>query len=112
MVLERADKLGKTGYADYLRRRAVRSPRWPLTFGRFALDGVLSSRPQRFGDDRGFFSEAVESGRDGRSRASPWISSRTTTKLFGRQGRMVRGLHFQLVPVAQDNCVGSARGAV
>ncbi|MDT8853530.1 dTDP-4-dehydrorhamnose 3,5-epimerase [Paracoccaceae bacterium Fryx2] len=75
-----------------------------------ALPGVLILQPRRFGDDRGFFSE---------------VWSRATLQAHGididfvqdnhslsRAAGVVRGLHYQSPPHAQDKLVRVGAGAV
>jgi dTDP-4-dehydrorhamnose 3,5-epimerase len=75
-----------------------------------ALDGVLEIRTPRHGDARGFFSEvwSRESWREA-GLDIDWVQdnhSRST-----RQA-VLRGLHYQLPPVAQDKLVRVTRGAI
>ncbi len=79
-------------------------------FTQLELDGVVLVTADRFGDDRGFFSEtynkrvwqengiAVDFVQDNHS-----VSSQTGT---------LRGLHFQTPPFAQDKLVRVTRGSV
>jgi dTDP-4-dehydrorhamnose 3,5-epimerase len=74
------------------------------------LDGVFELRPDRFFDDRGFFSEVWRDG---------WLCEAGVEVDFvqdnhsrSRRRGVLRGLHFQLAPAAQDKLVRVARGAV
>ena len=77
---------------------------------RFDLDGVLLLTPRRFGDDRGFFSETfsaprlVEAGFD-----RAFVQDNHS---LSRAKGVVRGLHFQAPPHAQDKLVRATRGAI
>jgi dTDP-4-dehydrorhamnose 3,5-epimerase len=74
------------------------------------LPGVLLITPARHGDERGFFSETfrasalAEAGFD-----KPFIQDNHSRS--PRRGT-VRGLHFQLPPVAQDKLIRVTRGAL
>ena len=77
---------------------------------RLELDGVVELRPPRFGDERGFFSEVwnrqrmAELGFD--------IDFVQDNHSFSAAKGVLRGLHFQLPPAAQDKLVRVTRGAV
>ncbi len=75
-----------------------------------ALDGVLEIRPARFSDERGFFSEVWN--------AATWAEQglafhfvQDNHSLSRRQG-VLRGLHYQVPPFAQEKLVRVTRGAV
>jgi len=75
-----------------------------------ALTDVWLIKPQRFGDERGFFSETF--------RKSALAEAGFTREfvqdnhsLSERRGT-VRGLHFQLEPQAQDKLLRVTRGAI
>ena len=72
------------------------------------LDGVVEIRPQRFGDERGFFSEVWNEDAAGARPASTCDFVQDNHSLFGRAG-VLRGLHFQLAPAAQDKLVRVSR---
>jgi dTDP-4-dehydrorhamnose 3,5-epimerase len=74
------------------------------------LEGVFELRPDRFFDERGFFSEVWRDG---------WLSEAGIDVDFvqdnhshSKRRGVLRGLHFQLAPAAQDKLVRVARGAV
>ena len=75
-----------------------------------ALAGVLEIRPRRLTDDRGFFSEVwreaafAEAGID--------LHFVQDNHSLSRDVGVLRGLHFQAPPFAQDKLVRVARGAV
>lgn len=74
------------------------------------LDGLVEIRPQRFSDERGFFSEVWR---------DDWLKDLGLSVGFvqdnhshSRSRGVLRGLHFQKPPVAQDKLVRAARGAI
>lgn len=75
-----------------------------------ALDGVIEIVPRRFGDARGFFSETFskqgfrEAGID-----IDWVQDNQS--LSAEQG-VLRGLHFQVAPFAQDKLIRVLRGSI
>ena len=74
------------------------------------LDGVLEIRPARHGDARGFFSEtwsAVSFGEAGLD--LNWVQDNHS--MSAARG-VLRGLHYQLPPVAQDKLVRVTRGSI
>lgn len=74
------------------------------------LEGVLEIRPRKFEDERGFFSETwsaadlADAGID--------IAFIQDNHSFSRLSGVVRGLHFQTPPFAQDKLVRVLRGAI
>lgn len=74
------------------------------------LDGVKEIIPARFGDHRGFFTESynhtrfVEHGVD-----FNWVQDNHS---FSKEKGVLRGLHYQTPPVAQDKLVRVVTGAV
>jgi len=74
------------------------------------LDGVLEISPRKFGDDRGFFSETynaksfAEAGID--------LTFVQDNHSYSAAKDVVRGLHYQLPPFAQDKLVRVTRGAI
>lgn len=77
---------------------------------RLAIPEVLLITPQRFGDERGFFSETysrrrlAEAGFD-----KEFVQDNHS--MSARRG-VLRGLHFQRPPFMQDKLVRVARGAI
>jgi dTDP-4-dehydrorhamnose 3,5-epimerase len=75
-----------------------------------SLPGVVKLTPRRFGDDRGFFSEVynaaalAEHGID--------VTFVQDNHSLSRQVGVVRGLHFQAPPHAQDKLVRVGAGRV
>jgi dTDP-4-dehydrorhamnose 3,5-epimerase len=74
------------------------------------LPGVLEITAQQHGDDRGVFSEvwnADEFARHGIT--TPFVQDNHSVS---RQAGVLRGLHYQLPPYAQDKLVRVVRGAI
>lgn len=75
-----------------------------------ALPGVYEIAPRRFGDHRGFFSETynaaalAERGID--------LAFVQDNHSLSRAAGVLRGLHYQLPPFAQDKLVRVVRGAI
>lgn len=74
------------------------------------LDGVLEIIPARFGDARGFFSETYNAARLAKSGVDLTFVQ-DNHSLSARCG-VLRGLHYQLPPRAQDKLVRVVRGAI
>jgi len=80
------------------------------TFHPPSLPGVIEVRPDRFGDDRGFFSEVY--------RKSLWQEHGIDADFvqdnhsLSRARGTLRGLHFQTPPMAQAKLVRVTRGRV
>ncbi|MEM1375767.1 MAG: dTDP-4-dehydrorhamnose 3,5-epimerase [Pseudomonadota bacterium] len=74
------------------------------------LPGVLEITPPRFGDDRGFFSETWNA----KHLADLGIENNFVqdNHSLSRAKGVLRGLHFQRDPFAQDKLVRVTRGAV
>ena len=75
-----------------------------------ALDGVFEIRPRRFGDDRGFFSEVWSRG--ALAGAGLDLDFVQDNQSYSAARGVLRGLHYQLPPVAQDKLVRVTRGSV
>ena len=74
------------------------------------LEGVFEVLPPRFGDERGFFSETY----NGRHLAEAGLSLefvQDNHSLSAKAG-VLRGLHYQLNPHAQDKLLRVVRGAI
>lgn len=74
------------------------------------LAGVYEITPRRFGDDRGFFSETY---------SAPLLADAGIDLVFiqdnhslSRMAGVLRGLHYQLPPFAQDKLIRVVRGAI
>ena len=79
-------------------------------FERLTIPDVFLFRPKRFGDDRGFFQETFNrASMEPMTGPLEWVQdnhSRSNPK------GVVRGLHFQAPPFAQDKLVRCVRGAI
>lgn len=74
------------------------------------LPGVVVLTPRRFGDERGFFSEVYN--RDVLSKHGIDVEFVQDNHSLSRQVGVVRGLHFQAPPHAQDKLVRVGAGRV
>ena len=74
------------------------------------LDGVVEIQPRKFEDDRGFFSETWNAADLSHARID--IAFVQDNHSFSRARGVLRGLHFQTPPFAQDKLVRVLRGAV
>lgn len=74
------------------------------------LPGVLVLTPRRFGDDRGFFCEVYN--KDTMAGAGVRVEFVQDNHSLSRQVGVVRGLHFQSPPRAQDKLVRVGAGRV
>lgn len=75
-----------------------------------ALEGVREIRPARFADERGFFSEVWNAEIWGEAGINLYFVQDNHS--LSRQRAVLRGLHFQVPPAAQDKLVRVTRGAV
>ena len=81
-----------------------------LTVNRLAIDGVLEIVPPKFGDERGFFSETFNAGSFQAAGIDlPWVQDNHS---YSAPVGVLRGLHYQLPPVAQDKLVRVIRGRI
>lgn len=74
------------------------------------LEGVLEITPKRFGDARGFFSETYNAERFAEFGVD-LAFVQDNHSLSAPRG-VLRGLHYQLAPRAQDKLVRVVRGAI
>lgn len=74
------------------------------------LDGVLEIVPARFGDARGFFSETYNAAQLAKSGVDLTFVQ-DNHSLSARRG-VLRGLHYQLPPRAQDKLIRVVHGAI
>jgi dTDP-4-dehydrorhamnose 3,5-epimerase len=74
------------------------------------LAGVHEITPQKFGDDRGFFSETYNAPR--LAAAGLDLVFIQDNHSLSRAAGVLRGLHYQLPPFAQDKLVRVVRGAI
>ena len=75
-----------------------------------ALPGVVILTPQRFGDDRGWFSETWNAARMAAA-GLDFAFVQDNHSMSGAVGTL-RGLHYQRPPHAQDKLVRCTRGAI
>ena len=81
-----------------------------LDVRRLELEGVLEIRPERHSDERGFFSEVWNEGVY--AKAGIPLRFVQDNHSQSREPGVLRGLHFQSPPFAQDKLVRVTRGAV
>lgn len=74
------------------------------------LAGLHEIRPPRFGDERGFFSETYSAG--AMAEVGLGLSFVQDNHSFSAPRGVLRGLHYQLPPAAQDKLVRVTRGAI
>jgi dTDP-4-dehydrorhamnose 3,5-epimerase len=80
-----------------------------FTFERLAIPDVILVQPTRHGDERGFFQESYRES----DFVKAGIRSRFVQDNLARSTRgVLRGLHYQLPPVAQGKLVGAITGSV
>ncbi|MEP9357635.1 dTDP-4-dehydrorhamnose 3,5-epimerase [Sphingomonas sp. KR3-1] len=79
-------------------------------FRRLAIPDIVEVTPAKFGDHRGFFSEVYKrSAFEAEGIHIDWIQDNQS---FSAERGTIRGLHFQLPPVAQDKLVRVLRGSI
>ena len=81
-----------------------------LEIRKLGLDGMLEILPKRFGDDRGFFSETYNASSFSQA-GLDLVFVQDNHSLSAAKG-VVRGLHYQLPPKAQDKLVRVIRGSI
>lgn len=74
------------------------------------LDGVFEISPRKFGDDRGFFSETYNA--KSFAEAGIELTFVQDNHSYSAAKGVVRGLHYQLPPFAQDKLVRVTHGAI
>lgn len=80
-----------------------------FAFQRLAIPDVVVVRPQRLGDARGFFAETYRAS----AFAEAGITGTFVQDNLARSGpRVLRGLHYQIPPLAQGKLVQVVRGRV
>ncbi len=79
-------------------------------FRNLSLDGLIEIIPDKFGDQRGFFSETYndQAFKD----AGIDLTFVQDNHSFSADKGVLRGMHFQLPPFAQDKLVRVTRGSV
>lgn len=81
-----------------------------LEVRQLALEGVYEITPDRFGDHRGFFSETYNANRLAEHGLD--LTFVQDNQSLSRHAGVLRGLHYQLPPFAQDKLVRVTRGAI
>lgn len=79
-------------------------------FRNLGLDGVFEIVPKKFGDARGFFSETYNA--QNMAQAGVALEFVQDNHSFSASKGVVRGLHYQLAPKAQDKLLRVVRGAI
>jgi len=74
------------------------------------LEGLVEIRPRRFSDERGFFSEVWRE--DAMAEAGIGAHFVQDNHSYSKVRGVLRGLHFQAPPAAQEKLVRVSRGAV
>jgi dTDP-4-dehydrorhamnose 3,5-epimerase len=75
-----------------------------------SLPGVYEILPRRFSDDRGFFSETYNAA--GLAEQGLDLAFVQDNHSLSNAAGVLRGLHYQLPPFAQDKLVRVVRGAI
>jgi len=79
-------------------------------FARLAIPDIFTYTPKRFGGERGFFVETFkQAALDPMTGPLVWVQDNHSRS--GPKG-VVRGLHFQIPPFAQDKLVRCTRGSI
>ena len=74
------------------------------------IDGVIEIIPKKFGDGRGYFSETYSMASfHAVGIAQDWVQDNQS---FSREAGVLRGLHFQVAPFAQDKLIRVLRGSI
>ena len=74
------------------------------------LGGVLEIIPKKFGDARGFFSEVFTRQRfHDAGITQDWMQDNQS---YSAEKGVLRGLHFQVAPVAQDKLIRVLKGSI
>lgn len=74
------------------------------------LGGVLEIIPKKFGDARGFFSETYSRQRFiDAGVPQDWMQDNQS---YSAEKGVLRGLHFQIAPVAQDKLIRVLKGSI
>ena len=81
-----------------------------MEIARLGLEGVAEIRPKRLDDKRGFFSETWNA--DALAQAGIAIEFVQDNHSFSKARGVLRGLHFQTPPFAQDKLVRVIRGRI
>lgn len=81
-----------------------------LEIRRLEIEDVLEIRPRKFGDERGFFSETWNA--QAFAEAGIALDFVQDNHSYSAARGVLRGLHYQLPPFAQDKLVRVTRGAI
>ena len=74
------------------------------------LGGVLELVPKKHGDDRGFFAETFQRQRfHDAGITQDWMQDNQS---YSAEAHVLRGLHFQIAPHAQDKLIRVLRGSL
>jgi dTDP-4-dehydrorhamnose 3,5-epimerase len=75
-----------------------------------ALPGIFEILPRKFGDERGFFSETFSyTAMHAAGLPTDWVQDNHS---FSASKNILRGLHYQTSPMAQDKLVRVVRGSI
>ncbi|MBL8578937.1 MAG: dTDP-4-dehydrorhamnose 3,5-epimerase [Mesorhizobium sp.] len=77
---------------------------------KLALDGVYEIVPAKHGDERGFFSETYNAALLAKQGIE--LAFVQDNQSLSKSAGVLRGLHYQLPPFAQDKLVRVVRGAI
>ena len=74
------------------------------------IDGVIEIIPKKIGDARGYFAETyARAGFQAAGIAQDWVQDNQS---FSAEKGVLRGLHFQVSPFAQDKLIRVLRGSI
>lgn len=74
------------------------------------IDGVVEIIPKKFGDARGYFAETyARAGFQAAGIAQDWVQDNQS---FSTEKGVLRGLHFQVAPFAQDKLIRVLKGSI
>lgn len=74
------------------------------------IDGVLEIIPKKFADARGYFAETYTRERfRSAGIAQEWVQDNQS---LSQEKGVLRGLHFQVTPFAQDKLIRVLRGSI
>jgi len=74
------------------------------------LDGVMEIIPKKFGDARGYLAETYSHARfHATGITHDWVQDNQS---FSKEKGVLRGLHFQVAPFAQDKLIRVLKGSI
>lgn len=74
------------------------------------IDGVIEIIPKKFGDVRGYFAETyTRAGFHAAGISQDWVQDNQSLSV---EKGVLRGLHFQIAPFAQDKLIRVLRGSI